>query len=381
MKEKFPYNDIISLLDKNLTFNLAESTSVDLRLGELLDDELIRDLKEMKLGYGTSKGSLQLRQLIATKLDVDEGKLLITHGAASAIFYAIFSLCESGDEVITVSPNFPPTLDVISAVGAVKKTVDITFDNNYQFQARDFGKQLSEKTKLIILVSPHNPSGTVISDETVTEIIELMKVHSPNAYLLIDETYREATYGDEAARKSYASLSPKILTVASLSKCHGTPGLRIGWMSCHNELLMQQLTLAKMNIVISHSPLDEKIATAVIEKEQQIFAERRILLSSAFKMVENWVDNNANFIEWVQPSCGALCCIRLKQRAFSEEDVQLFHKLIPESNVQLGLGEWFGESNRIFRLGFGYLPLEKLSMALTDLTRVFEKIVSPENKP
>lgn len=112
MKEKFPYNDIISLLDKNLTFNLAESTSVDLRLGELLDDELIRDLKEMKLGYGTSKGSLQLRQLIATKLDVDEGKLLITHGAASAIFYAIFSLCESGDEVITVSPNFPPTLEI-----------------------------------------------------------------------------------------------------------------------------------------------------------------------------------------------------------------------------------------------------------------------------
>jgi aspartate/methionine/tyrosine aminotransferase len=378
MKEKFLYNSIISLLDQNLTFNLAESTSVDLKFGDLLDDELISDLKQIKLGYGTSKGSKELRKLIAAKLDVSEESVLITNGTSSAIFYAIFSLCDSGDEVITVNPNFPPTLDVISAVGAVKKMVEISFDHRYQFKSNDFENLLSEKTKLIILVSPHNPSGTIISDENVTEIIELMKVKSPNAYLLIDETYREATYGDDVIRKSYANLSSRILAVASLSKCHGTPGLRLGWISCHNQQLLQQLTLAKLNTVISCSPLDERIAVAVIKKEQEIFSERKKLLATAVKIVENWVDSNDDFIDWVKPECGALCCIRLKNSSFSEHDIELFYKLLPENNLQLGLGEWFGENKRIFRLGFGYLPLVKLEMALKELTQIFQKIVRLE---
>ncbi len=376
MEEKFPHNDIISLLDQNLTFNLAESTSVDLQLGDVLDEELIGDLKKIKLGYGTSKGSNELRELIASKLGISENSILITNGASSAIFYSIFSLCDSGDEVITVNPNFPPTLDVISAVGAVKKIVEISFDNKYQLEANDFENLLSEKTKLIVLVSPHNPSGTIISDDNVKKIIELMKLKSPNAYLLIDETYREATYGDDVIRKSYANLSSKILAVASLSKCHGTPGLRIGWISCQNQKLLQQLTLAKLNTVISCSPLDERIAVAVIKKEQEIFSERKKLLATSLKMVEDWVNINNDFIDWVKPKCGALCCIRLKNSSFSEQDIERFYKLIPESNLQLGLGEWFGENKRIFRLGFGYLSIEKLEMALKALTQIFHKNIA-----
>lgn len=372
MKERFPYNDIITLLDQNRTFNLAESTSEDLLFGDILDSQLLTSLQKTKLSYGTSKGSITLRQLIAGKLNISHDKILITNGASSAIFLSLFSMCNTGDEVVTVIPNFPPTLDVISAVGATKKTIEISFDNKYQFSIPDLENKLTERTKLIILVSPHNPSGTIITDENVKSILRLMEIKSPKAYMLIDETYREATYGENIIRKSFAGFSEKILTTASLSKCHGTPGLRIGWVTCHNKTLLQQLTLAKMNTVISCSPLDEKIAVAVLQKDAEIFAYRKTILSKAIITVETWVTTNAEFIEWVKPSAGALCCIRLRQDRFSDDDVDRFYQLLPENELQLAAGNWFGQPKRIFRLGFGFLPLDTLECALKQLQKIFK---------
>ncbi len=175
MTDKFPHNDIITLLDQNLKFNLAESTSEDLLLGDILNNDLLQLLRQTKLGYGTSQGSQSLRNLVATKLNVAADKVLITNGASAAIFLSLLSLCNKGDEVITVNPNFPPTLDVISAIGAVRKIVEINFDNGYQFSSNEFGKQLTKQTKLIILVSPHNPSGTAMKDETVKEILLMLE--------------------------------------------------------------------------------------------------------------------------------------------------------------------------------------------------------------
>ena len=86
---KFPLNEIISLLDENLEYNLAESTNKDLMLKEIWDEDFCECLKNLKLEYGTSKGNVQLRQKIGTKLSVNENQIVITNGAAFGIFLSM----------------------------------------------------------------------------------------------------------------------------------------------------------------------------------------------------------------------------------------------------------------------------------------------------
>ncbi len=92
-----------------------------------------------------------------------------------------------------------------------------------------------------------------------------MRRLAPEAYLFIDETYRDATYGDEPLPGSAALLGPRVITGASVSKAYGAPGLRVGWLTVRDAGLRERLTIAKMNTVISCSPLDETLAAVVIE--------------------------------------------------------------------------------------------------------------------
>ncbi len=103
---RFPKNEIISLLDVHRRHNLAESTSSDLTLRELVDQSDLESLLELRLGYGTSKGNLTLRKLIADRVGVNPDNVLITQGAALSLFLTNFELCGTGDEIIVATPCF-----------------------------------------------------------------------------------------------------------------------------------------------------------------------------------------------------------------------------------------------------------------------------------
>jgi aspartate/methionine/tyrosine aminotransferase len=370
---KFPPNEILSLLDVNLQFNLAESTATNLKFGQIADDVFLSELKKLELGYSTSRGYKPLRDEIANRLSIAADTVMTTNGAAGSIFLTAFSLCNAGDEIITVSPNFPPTMDIISALGATKRTIPLSFDEKYEFNIERLSSALSEHTRLIIFVTPHNPSGTSISQKTLEAAIRLTQQKSPRAYVLIDETYREATYGDNQVAPSMAGFSERILTTTSLSKCHGAPGIRLGWLTCNDNGLLEQLVLAKMNTVISCSVLDEMVGFHILRIGQDILNERKMLLQKGVTIVENWIRKNTEFIEWVRPHAGALCCVRLRPDVFTDTEVDTFYSQAGNAQIQLASGEWFGEQKRVFRLGFGFLPLPLLEQALSLLEDILRK--------
>ena len=164
---RFPINDIISLLDERLELNLAESTNKDLILEEVWDESFSQGLKKLKLEYGTSQGNEELRELISEKLKVEKEHIVITNGAAFGNFLAMLCLCDIGDEVITVQPNFPPTMDLIEGLGFKKKLLKLSFEEKYQLNEDELFKIISKKTKLILIVTPLNPTGTTLSVEKI----------------------------------------------------------------------------------------------------------------------------------------------------------------------------------------------------------------------
>jgi hypothetical protein len=309
-----------------------------------------------------------LRTQVASLTGVSPDDVLTTQGTALGLFLLAFELCREGDEVVLVTPCFPLARDSLVGAGAIVRECRLTFDQGYKLTAAALEPLLNARTKLVSIASPQNPNGVRVDSEELKAIVRLVRKKSPDAWLFVDETYRDASYGDEAPQRSVATLDDRIITGASVSKAHGAPGLRVGWLTVRDQALRDRLIVAKMNIVISGSTLDETLASIVLENSDRILSERRALLAEGYSMVATWVEANKNYIDWVRPEGGALCALRLNPNVYDAAGVARFWAAVPKADLQLGDGAWFGESSAVMRLGFGYLPIKILPDALTALS-------------
>lgn len=373
---RFPFNEIITLLDVNRRHNLAESTSSNLQVGELLDLVDIESLRALPLGYGSAQGSTSLREAVSALTGVPPNMVLTTQGAALALFLLAFEVCGPGSEAVLTTPCFPPARDTLAACGVRIREVKLHFDEGYSIDVARIADALSPATRLVSIASPQNPSGVRISLQTIRRLLDVMAERAPGALLFVDETYREAVYGDSTPPTSMASLDPRVVTGSSVSKAHGAPGLRVGWLTVPDDVLRQRLMVAKMNVAISGSPLDEALAASLLTNREVFLAPRRRMLATALDEVRQWLANERGRLQWVEPDGGALCCVRLREEAFDEEAVARFWAGLEEKELQLAPGSWFGESSRIFRLGFGYMPPDCLTPALRAVSSHLDEVAT-----
>ena len=160
--QRFSRNDIIALLDDDPKFNLGESTSRDLMFGELLDADVIDRLGRIRLGYGTSQGDQELRNQIANLLAVTPDSVLITVGGASALFMITFVLCKPDHEIVVTTPNFPPTIEVMRAVGTGIRPIRLDFASGYRPRLEAFEK----------VFVPEGQDGLEIGDRVILFVEE-----------------------------------------------------------------------------------------------------------------------------------------------------------------------------------------------------------------
>jgi aspartate/methionine/tyrosine aminotransferase len=359
---QFIKNDIVSLVGDAPLHDLAESVGPDLQLGELLGAD--SSWKETRLGYATAAGAPALRAAIADLHGVDAEDVVVTVGGIHALFLLGYILCGRGAEAVIATPVFPPARDTLISVGAKLRALRLGFDDCYQLDPETLARLLSPATRLVSLASPQNPSGVAIPRAVLAEVLSVMAARCPDALLLIDETYRWAVYGDDAVVPSAATKSPQVVVTGSLSKCHGVPGVRVGWAITRNAELREQLVLGKFSTVISNSAVDEMVGLRVLRQADEIIRARRQRLGEGLARTAAWVERNAALIEWIRPDAGALCCIRLRPDVFDSAAVARFYAGLSRRNARVGNGSWFGEESRVFRLGFGLLAPQELDAAL-----------------
>ena len=289
---EFPASPITALIDQTPRYNLGESMGADLTVAELLGpDELGPDglagVRGVRLGYGTSTGDPELRALVAARHGIPDGQVLITAGAAAALFL-VSLLCGDG-EVVLGQPGYPPTLSTLRGIGAPVVTVLARFEDGYRVDLDAFDRRLSPRTQLVIFASPQNPSGVPLTEDEVERMLAAMSRTCPEALLLIDETFREATYGGAPPAASFAGRSPRLLTCGSMSKAYGAPGLRIGWLTVPEPGLCEQLRLARFNTSLSCGSLDEFLAARLLSQADRVLAARGAVLAGARGIVERWI--------------------------------------------------------------------------------------------
>ena len=350
----------------NILNNLAESSVRDRKMAEIQ-----ADFQDLVLNYGDHRGLPELRKHIcfgSESLQISD--VLVCQAAAMALFIVNTSLLSSVDHLIVIRPNYATNIETPRAIGCEISYIDLLFENGFQLDIEDIKSKIKPNTRLISITSPHNPSGVVFDDNTLKSLVKLAEEN--DFYLLVDETYRELNF--QTKLKPYlAEMSEKVISISSLSKAYGFPGLRMGWIICKNAILQNLFLAAKEQIIICNSVVDEYLAYEILkQKEKYLLASYKILAQN-FEITKQWIENHL-ILEWVEPNAGAVCFVRFKKEV--KIDFTTFYQMLFKNyKTMVGPGHWFEQSDQYFRLGFGYPTASELIAGLKAIDSCLNQIL------
>jgi aspartate/methionine/tyrosine aminotransferase len=337
--------------------NLTESSVSDARL-----DDLNLDLRELVLCYGHHVGKPELRRLIAADAPgCNEEDVLVTAGAAAALFIVATTLLKAGEELIVAKPNYATNLETPRAIGAKAVFLQQRFQNAFRVDLEELKRSITTRTKLVSLTVPHNPTGTTMTLDELQEAVRIADEHG--CWLLIDETYREMAFSEPLP--PVATLSKRAISVGSMSKAYGLPGLRIGWITCRDQALMERFLAAKEQIYVCNPVVDEEIAARVLAKKRTLLPAIQKRTLSRLQIVRGWMAQQ-QFLEWVEPQGGAVCFPRFRPDAKVNADL-FYKRLNEEYGTYVGPGHWFDEPQTSMRIGFGWPADGELAEGLRNI--------------
>lgn len=345
--------------------NLAESSVTDMALGDL-DVQL----DELVLAYGDHRGAPELRELIAADdpaLGPDE--VLVTVGAAGALFIVNSSLLAAGEHAVIEFPNYATNLDTPLGIGADVERSELRYEDEWAIDPEQLAAMIRPDTRLVSLTTPHNPTGAVIAEDDLRRIVSA--VDASSAVLLVDETYREMS---REPTPLASTLSGRAISVSGMSKSFGMPGIRVGWITCRDPDLMETFLAAKEQIGISGSLVDEAIACAALRRKGPLLKAISEHVDANRAVVQAWIDDRRD-LEWVEPRAGVTGFARIRDTTGVPLD-RFYEVLLKDLRTWVGPGHWFGFDDRYMRIGFGWPTRERLTAGLEAISEALRRVRS-----
>jgi len=346
-----------------IKYNLAESSVSDVLLRDLQ-----LDVQHLSLCYTHHRGHPQLRELVAADGNgINAEDVLITAGAAAALFMIATCLLTSNDHMLVVRPNYATNIETPLAIGCSITYVDLVFEQSWKPDLELIEKSIQPNTRYISITHPHNPTGMVMEEEELRRLIVIAEKY--NVYLLADETYRDLTFGP--LNPYLASVSEKVISVSSVSKAYGLPGLRIGWVITKDKALMEQLLAAKEQIFISNSVLDEEVALQFLQQKEMLFNVVKDSIREKFSILCDWITNEPG-LEWIKPGGGVICFPRIK----SAQPVtgKFYQQLLHTHSTMVGPGHWFNMPDHYMRIGYAWPKKEDLISGLKAISLALKEV-------
>jgi aspartate/methionine/tyrosine aminotransferase len=335
-------------------YNLANSGILGCDLNDLpitTDDVALNGKNEE--GYGP------LKEAIATKYGVTVDQVVIEQGTSMANFLAMATAIERGDEVLVEQPTFDPLLSALDYLGAEIKRFARSFENGYRIDVDEVGRLITSRTRLIVLTSPHNPSGVAVDPATIKDIGEFAR--DIGARVLVDEVFRDILF--EGAQPVAASLSPQFITTGSLSKSYGLAGLRCGWVMCEPELAERMRRMNDLFGVIGSMPSDA-LSVVAFRHLGKLEARTRALIEPNLALMRAFLREHEDVLDCIIPGRSMIVFPRLK----NHEDSESLHDLLRRFGTSIVPGKYF-EAPRHFRLGFA-VKTEDVAAGLSNLSKV-----------
>lgn len=228
----FAVEEWMNAYEEGARYNIAETCVNSVSLDELFSltgadkKRFLKDLCSRRLTYGHIFGAPQFKEGICRLYrTVSPEDVVTTHGAAGANHHVFYSLVEPGDRVISIMPTYQQLYSIPEAYGADLQLLTLREENDFLPDLEELRALVNEKTRLICINNPNNPTGALMSEELLRSIAEIAR--SVGAYVMCDEVYRHLTQKDEWC-PSIADLYEKGISVSSMSKVFSLAGIRLG---------------------------------------------------------------------------------------------------------------------------------------------------------
>jgi len=333
-------------------YNLSESGVHPMRLEELVEDPTDRSgLMGQELVYPQSNGTVELRERVAAMYPgATADHVEVTNGGSEANFVTMWHLIEPGDEVVSMVPNYGQTLGLAEAFGGVLRPWPLRLaadGRRWHVDLDHLRRLVTDKTRLIILCNPNNPTGSRLPASDLDGICQVAA--AAGAWVLSDEIYRGAEL-DGAETPSVWGRYERVIITSGLSKAYGLPGLRIGWIVSSPQVVATTWGYHDYT-TIGPGTLSDRLARIALQPAMRakILARTRRILQTNLPVITGWLDAHAERFSYALPDAGAIVYVRYHDAINS---TALVDRLRVEKSVLIVPGDHFGMDGYL-RIGFG----------------------------
>jgi aspartate/methionine/tyrosine aminotransferase len=381
--EPFQLERWMTTYETKVRWDIAESGIFPLSMREIVDllpaaerEAELNRLLDLRLGYSEACGSAELRGLIAeTYENTSPDEILVTTGAIEANFLLFNVLLEAGDRVIVIDPAYQQLQSVPRAIGCDVVLWRVRQDNGFSFDFDDLEALVTPETKLIVVNAPHNPTGALFAERALAEPMAPAKIcalaERVGAMVLGDEAYRWLDGpGSRGPIMPMRDFAPVGISVGTMSKPFGLPGLRIGWIAASAEIVQQCWGLRDY-ISLSPGKLNDALAVIAFRHRDQITARAQAIMAENLAFADEWFAENADVVSWTPPRRGLLALMKYELEMPS---LELANRLAEEYSVMLAPGSVFGYEGYL-RIGIGASP-EIFAEGLRQTARCLRELIA-----
>ena len=356
--EPFALERWLTAHELHVEYDIAESGIYPLTARDLLGllpeperSDALQRLLDLRLGYSEATGTLRLRSLLAQTYErCGPENILVTTGAIEANFLLFNVLLSPGDHVVAPYPAYQQLYSVPRALGCEVSLWRISDGSSFRFDLDELERLLRPKTRLVVINSPHNPTGAMLTPGEAQRVYDL--ADSVGARVMSDEAYRWlAVPGGLEPPPPMYDLGPAGISVGTFSKPFGLPGLRIGWMAAPAEIAAECWAMRDY-VSLSPGKLNDALAVLALEHRAQIFERNAAIIEANLAAANRWVTEHAELLSWTPPRGGLLALLKYNLDIAS---LDLANRLAEDYGVMLAPGSAFGFEHHL-RIGIGQDP-------------------------
>jgi aspartate/methionine/tyrosine aminotransferase len=340
------------------TLMLSSSDCESLTVADLLalEPDAEERLRRLRLGYTEVPGSPELRDAISAQYARTEaGDVVALAAAEEGIFTSYHALLAPGDHAVVESPCYGSALEVARSTGADVSLWQRRHEDGWAYDVDELERLLRPQTRLLYVNSPHNPTGSHMTEDVQRRIVELARERE--LVLFSDEVYRGLEHDISRRLPAACDLYERAISLGTVSKAHGLPGLRIGWLACRSPELRARITDVKLYTTICSSAPSELLVALALRHASTLVERNRLLVLGNLPLVDAFIERRRDLFSWARPSAGPTGFPRLTLERGS--DVHAWcEQVAAESGVLLLPGTVYDVPDHV-RVGFGRANLHE----------------------
>jgi aspartate/methionine/tyrosine aminotransferase len=340
-------------------YMLSSSDCESRTVGELLnlEPDAHERLLHLQCGYTESSGAPELRAAIAAMYDtIDAEEVVVTSCAEEAIFLVYHSLLGPGDHAVIETPCYESALQLARSTGAAVSEWRRSYPDGWAHDPDLLATLVGPATRVLYINQPHNPTGTLMEPATFEAVVEVAQ--DRGVRLFSDEVYRELEHDPRHRLAAACDRDQQAISLGSVSKSYGLPGLRIGWLATHDDRARRAVIDLKHYTTICASAPSEQLSALALRHRGELLARNQDIVHRNLEHLDGFFARHAETFDWVRPVASPIGFPRVQGLG----DVDQLCQRLARFGVLLLPGSVYDEADHV-RIGFGRADLpEALSL-------------------